>query len=92
MILTPFIYATMILIAGIFSISNARMSNCTLSIGKTILTGFCVYIFQNILFEFGSSGILNIYLSTVLVSVLMFLVSVIFLIKKIELCNLKNIL
>lgn len=89
LILTPFVYLIMVLIAGIFSISNSRKSAYALNIGKTIIIGFLIFTVQNILFELGSSGFLSINISTWFPFTFIFLLTVIFLMKKIELCNLR---
>jgi lipopolysaccharide export LptBFGC system permease protein LptF len=87
-LLMPFIYVLMVMLSGVFACSlNNRLGNTFAIIGITILSGLVIFIFQNILFELGNAGIINIFYSTFFPIIVLFLVILISMINKIELQN-----
>ena len=87
-LLLPFIYALMVMLSGVFACSlNNRLGNTFIVIGITILSGLVIFVFQNILFELGNAGIINIFYSTFFPMIVLFLIILISMINKIELQN-----
>ena len=87
-LLMPFVYALMVMLSGVFAcLLNNRLGNTFMVIGITILSGLVIFIFQNILFELGTAGIINIFYSTFFPMIIFFLVVLISMINKIELQN-----
>lgn len=87
-LLMPFVYALMVMLSGTFAcLLNNRLGNTFAVIGATILSGLVIFVFQNILFELGTAGIINIFYSTFFPMIILFLVILISMINKIELQN-----
>ena len=87
MLLIPFMYIVMIMLSYAFLSINSRKQDYILNIFKTIMSGFIIYMLQNILMKLGSSGIISEFTSTVVPFILMLFATTIIIIKKLKLCN-----
>ncbi len=57
---TPFLYASMIFIAAVFSMSSNRQGKTGLLLISSILSGFLIYFFMNLISSLGMSGALPV--------------------------------
>jgi len=78
----PFLFAAMSLIAAFFAVNNVRSKNNVLWFICGIVSGLVLYISFIIIHAFGSSGLMPIFLSTWMVTIIMLAISVLLIFRK----------
>ncbi len=82
MLVRPFLFVAMSLIAAFFSVNNVRSKNNILWFTAGIISGLILYISFVIIHAFGSSGLIPIFLSTWMATITLLAISMLLIFKK----------
>jgi len=82
LLVLPFLFVAMVLIASYFALDNIRNNKSLVMLTKGIVSGFFVYIVSNVFLQFGSVGKLSIFNAVWLPTLIYLLVGVMLIIRK----------